>query len=219
MSESNCTVVRIVLLNQDMTVEASHFRNGEYADSAEGTGCHRQNLALCDVCAQLGIRCALQTVEGNVPGDDISFQSTLGNFFRQASCHDELIFHLAEGKLAGCGISAVEAHEGIFLGIVIFSFDVGFKHISGNRIVDIQQSNHIVADNGSDELTQSAVNINFTGYRDASLGQTAVYIAGNAAKLCLECRPAFSGNCYEFTASLMFFDPVKQGQLVLSQLV
>ena len=87
MSESNCAVVRIILLNQDMTVEASHFRNGEYADSAEGTGCNRQNLALCDVCTQLGIRCALQTAEGNVPGNDISLQSTLGCLLYTSTSH------------------------------------------------------------------------------------------------------------------------------------
>ena len=84
----------------------------------------------------------------------------------RASCHDELIFHLAEGQLAGSGISTVEAHESILLCIVVFSFDIGFKHIGRNRIVDIKQSNHVIADNSSDELAESSVDIYLTGYWD-----------------------------------------------------
>ena len=71
MSESNSAMVRIIFLNQYVTIETSHFRNCEYADSAKGTGCNRKNLTLCDISAQLGIRCALQTVEGDISGDNI----------------------------------------------------------------------------------------------------------------------------------------------------
>ena len=48
----------------------------------------------------------------------------------------------------------------------------------------------------------------FTGYRDAHLGQTAVDIARNESELCLECRPAFSGQGYVFSGAFVCFDPV-----------
>ena len=35
MTERYCAVMRIVFRNQNVAVEASHFRNGKHADSAE----------------------------------------------------------------------------------------------------------------------------------------------------------------------------------------
>ena len=77
MAEGNCTVVREVLLDQHMAVEASHFRNCEYADGTKGMGCNRQNLALCDVSPQLVVCGGLQAVEGDITGDNISLQSAV----------------------------------------------------------------------------------------------------------------------------------------------
>ena len=79
-----------------MTVEASHLRNGENADAAEGTGCNRKHLALCDVGTQPVVRRALQAVEGDGARNNVSLQGTLGHFLRQTSRHDELILHLTE---------------------------------------------------------------------------------------------------------------------------
>ncbi len=92
----------------------------------------------------------------------------------------------------------MEAHEYIVQTVVEFALDIACVHILRYGVVDIQQGNCIVAYAGTDELRQSAINIYFAGYRDSSTGQTAVYIAGNESELCLECRPAFSSQCYVF---------------------
>ena len=65
MIKRNRAVMRIMLLNQYMTVEASHLRNREYADAAEGTGRNRQYLTLCYIRTQIAVRITLQTVEGS----------------------------------------------------------------------------------------------------------------------------------------------------------
>ena len=121
-----------------MAVEASHFRNCEYADGTKGMGCNRQNLALCDVSPQLVVRGGLQAVKGDITGDNISFQSTVCHFNRKGSRHDHLILHAAECQLSGAGIAAVEAHEGILMGVIKFAFDRLFIHIVGHAVVDIQ---------------------------------------------------------------------------------
>ena len=64
--ESDCTVMRILLLNQHMTVEAVHLRNGEDADAAKAAGRYVQNLALCNVGLEFARGVALQTEEGDV---------------------------------------------------------------------------------------------------------------------------------------------------------
>ena len=83
MSECYCAVMRIVFLYQYVTVESAHLRNSEDTDASEGTCCYRKNLALCDVSAQFCVRCALQTIEGDVSRNDISLEGTLCYFFRK----------------------------------------------------------------------------------------------------------------------------------------
>src|SRR5699024_5816805 len=148
-----------------------------------------------------GVRCVLQTEESDISVNDVAFQSTLCNLFRKISCHDHLILHLAGCQLAGSCISAVEAHESIFLCIVVFAFDLLVIHIIGYGVVDIQQSYGIVAYYSSDELAEGSVDINLAGYRDSLCGKTAVYIAGNEAELCLECRPTFACKGNELAVS------------------
>ena len=111
----------------------------------------------------------------------------------------------------------MEAHESIFLCIVVFAFDLLVIHIVGYGVVDIQQSYGIVAYYSSDELAEGSVDINLAGYRDSLCGKTAVYIAGNEAELCLECRPAFACKGNELTVSSVLLNPVFQGQFILSQ--
>ena len=79
---------------------------------------------------------------------------------------------------------------------------------AGNKKPDIQQCNSILADNRSDELTESTVNIHFAGYRNALRCQTAVHITWHKTELCLECRPAFACQCYILAIATMLFDPV-----------
>ena len=73
--------------------------------------------------------------------------------------------------------------------------------------------------NGTDELAECSVDIYLTGYRNASLGKTAVNVARYASELCLECRPALSCQCNELTISSVLLDPVKKSDLVLCKLV
>ena len=53
VTECYCAVVRIALFNQNVTVEATHLRNCEDTDTAEGTSRNIKDLTLCDVCAEL----------------------------------------------------------------------------------------------------------------------------------------------------------------------
>ena len=41
MSECNRSVMRIILLDQNVTVETSHLMNGKYANASERTGCNQ----------------------------------------------------------------------------------------------------------------------------------------------------------------------------------
>ena len=111
----------------------------------------------------------------------------------------------------------MEAHESIFQCVIEFALDIFFVNIRCNSIVNVEKSNRIVADNSSDKLTQCTIDINFAGNRDTHLCQTAVYIARNETKLCLECRPAFTGDRNELTVSFVILDPVKESDLILSK--
>ena len=55
MAECNSSMMRIVLLDQNMTIESSHLRNCEDTDGTEGFGCYRKNLALCHISAELAV--------------------------------------------------------------------------------------------------------------------------------------------------------------------
>ena len=172
---------------------------------------------MSNVSPKLAVRSALKTIEGNVAWNDVSFQSSLGNFFRKISCHDHLVFHSAGSQLAGGCISAVESHKSIFLCIIIFSFDFAVIDRSWNGIVDIQKCNGILADHSTDIFAYSSPDIYFTGNRNSSSCKTAVYIAGNESELCLECRPTFCCQGYIFSGTFMCLYPIQQSDLVLSQ--
>ena len=191
-----------------MAVEASHLRNCEYSDRSERVCCYRQDLALCDISAEDIVCGALETEECDISWHKITFQCSLCYFFRKCSCHDLLVFHLVAAQLTGSCISTVECHKCIFLGVVVFVLDVFFVHISRHRIIDIKKCDCVLADYCSDELAECTVNVYFTGYRNASCCQTAVYIAWYESELCLECRPAFSGDCHIFAVAFVFLNPV-----------
>ena len=210
--------MRIAAFDQDMTVESAHLWNREYTDCTEGTAGYRKHLALCDVCAQLVVRSALQAVERDIARLDIAFECSLCHLLRERPCHDQLISHLTEGQLAGGRIAAVESHKSIFVGVGILSFNLFFVHIRRNIVVDIQQSHRILADYSTNKFTQRPVNIYLAGYRNPLCGQTAVHIAGHKTELSLECRPALARDRYIFAVSLMVLDPVLQCNLILRQL-
>ena len=60
LAERHRAMMREAALDQDMTIEAVHLGDAEYADAAEGAGVNGQNLALRDVADQLAVLIALQ---------------------------------------------------------------------------------------------------------------------------------------------------------------
>ena len=77
MAEGHRAVMGESALDQHMTVKSSHLRNGENSDTSEGTGSHRQHLAVGNVGPQLIVRGALQPEESDVAGHNVAFQRTL----------------------------------------------------------------------------------------------------------------------------------------------
>ena len=55
MSECNCSVMWIVLLNQYVAIESAHLMDSEYTDTTEGSGSYRKNFTFCYVCTKLAI--------------------------------------------------------------------------------------------------------------------------------------------------------------------
>ena len=78
MAECNGAVVRVTLLDQNMAVETAHLMDAEDCNAAEGAGSNRQDLALCNVGAQVTLAVALQTVEGDVRRCNVAFQGAAG---------------------------------------------------------------------------------------------------------------------------------------------
>ena len=153
MSECNCSVMWISSLDQYMTVETSHFRDCKYTNRTKGFCCNRKNFTVCNISAEFVVSSALQTIESDISRNNVSFKSSVCNFYRKRSCHDHLILHLTEGKLTGSCISAMESHKCIFQCVIKFAFDRLFVHILRYRVVDVKQCNCILAYNSSDELT------------------------------------------------------------------
>ena len=55
MSECNGTVMRVIALDQYVTIETSHLGNSENTDTAEGSGRNGKDFTLCNVSAQLAV--------------------------------------------------------------------------------------------------------------------------------------------------------------------
>ena len=81
VSECYCAMMRESSLDKYVTIETSHFRNSEYTNCSKGTSCNRKNLAVCNVSTKFVISCALQTIECDISRFDISFQSSVCNFY------------------------------------------------------------------------------------------------------------------------------------------
>ena len=57
----------------------------------------------------------------------------------------------------------MEAHEGVFLGIVRRRFDVRFIEIAGDGIVDVEQGDRVAAGAHADVFADGAVDVDFAG--------------------------------------------------------
>ena len=130
---------------------------------------------------------------------------------------DELILNgTVIAHLAGRGVAAVEAHEGIGQAVIKLACDVLIINVLGHAVVDVQQGNGIAGSAHADVLGQSAVDINFAGNGDAAAYQAGVDIAGLKAELRGECRPALVSKSNVLLVALVCICPVQQGQLKLS---
>ena len=135
----------------------------------------------------------------------------------QQTVLDELILNgTVVAHLAGRGVAAVEAHEGIGQAVIKLACDVLIVNVLGHAVVDVQQGNGIAGSAHADVLGQSAVDINFAGNGDAAAYQAGVDIAGLKAELRGECRPALVSKSNVLLAALVCICPVQQGQLKLS---
>ena len=72
MAECHCTVMWEPLLDQYMTVETSHFRDGKYAASAKAVRLNWKDFALCDVASENAFGITLQTVECDIASCDVA---------------------------------------------------------------------------------------------------------------------------------------------------
>ena len=116
MAKGHSAMVGIPLADEHMAVETAHLGDGEDADAAEGTGSHRQNLALCNIAVKHAVSTALQTEEGDLAGSDVCLQGAAGEVrlaaVLQQTVLDQLILDSAVvAQLADGGVTAVEAHE------------------------------------------------------------------------------------------------------------
>ena len=220
MCEGDRTVMRVALLDQHVAVEAAHLRDREDADAAEAAGGHRKDFAFRDVGAQVTVGVALQAVEGDLGRSDIALERAAGEVrfaavFQQAVL-DQLILDGPVGAhLAGRGVAAVEAHEGVGEDIGELAGDLSVEELLRDTVVDVQQRDGVIGHAGAHVFGQGAVDIHFAAHRNAAGGQAGVDVAGFEAELLREGRPALVGKGHELAGALVRFRPVQQGQFKL----
>ena len=221
MTEGDRAVVRVALLNEHMTVEAAHLRDGEDADAAEAARMYRQDLALGDVAAQITVGIALQAVERDLACCKIGLERAAGKIrlracrFEQTVLNELVLDRAVSAELAGGRVAAVEAHEGIRQGILELALDLSLKQAGRDRVIDVQQRHGIVRNARADVLRQRAVDIDLAGHGDAARGQTGIDIARLEAELLREGRPALVGKRDILARALVALGPVEQRQLKL----
>ena len=78
MFKDNSPMMRVLLLNEHMSIKPTHFGDGKNADTAKAASCNGQDLALSNVGAQNSLAVTLQTIESNVGSSDVAFQRAAG---------------------------------------------------------------------------------------------------------------------------------------------
>ena len=220
MREGDGTVVRIVLLDEHVTIEAAHLRNSEDTDATEGACRHVEHLALSDVGAEHTLGVALHAVECDLARSNVALQCAtcevrLATVLQQTVL-DELVLDGTSGAhLAGWCVAAVEAHEGVGELVVVLADDVLIVDILGYRVVDVEQGDGVVAQAHADVLRERTVDVHLAGHGDATAHQTGVDIAGLETELAWEGRPALVGEGHILAGALVLLSPVEQCQLKL----
>ena len=219
VAEGDGAVMREVLLDEDVAVEAAHLRNGEDADAAEGVrGCW-QDFALGDVGAQLAIGRALEAEEGDVAVGDVALEGAARDVRRVAVLEqavlDQLVLHAAFAELAERGVAAVEAHEGILERVVFRALDVCLEEVFRHGVVDVEQRDGILRDAEADVLGEGAVDVDFAGDGDAARDEAAVDVARLEAEFRREGWPALVGKGDVLARTFVLFHPVHERELIL----
>ena len=110
----------------------------------------------------------------------------------------------------------MEAHEGVFNGVVFDTLDMLFKHILWYGIVDIQQGNSVTGNADANVFRKCTIDIYLTSNRNASGNETAIYIARLKAELAWEGWPALVSKGYIFAGTFVSFHPIQESQFILS---
>ena len=97
--EHHGAVVRIVLFDEDVSVEAAHVLDAEDTDRTERASGNGDDLTLGNVGTQLGVGSRLQTVDGCFAGLDVALEGTVSYLYRQSAGHDALEAHVAVANL------------------------------------------------------------------------------------------------------------------------
>ena len=205
-----------------MTIESCHFRNSEDSNTTEGTCLNVKDLTFSDVRNEFSVTVALQTIECNIGSSDVTLESTtceirIRTGWLKQSVLDQLILdRTIAAHLARRCVTAMEAHKCICKLVVLELILLLIIDVLRYRVVDVKESNSIIADADTDILGKSAVDINFAGYRNTTGSKTAVNIARLESELGRECRPALICKCYILSGTLVSFCPVKKSKFELS---
>jgi len=221
VTECHSAVMRISLLDEYVTIEASHLLDSEDCDTTEGTGRYVEDLALSDVGNKLSVAVALQTIEGDVACSNVALESSsreirIASFRLKETVLDELILdRTVAAHLAGRRVTAVEAHERIGKLVIVLALDVLIVDVLRNGVVDIKKGDRVTGYAGADVLGKCAVDINLAGYRDTAACETAVYVARLETEGLGECRPALVSESNILAGTLVLLSPVKERKLEL----
>ena len=221
MAESDRAMVRIALLNQNVTVKSSHLGDCKNAYSAERARSYGENLALGNIRAELALAVALQAVERDIRSCDIALQRAAREIglrvlrFKQSVLNELILDSTVLAELAGRRVSAVKSHKCVGERVRILALDILFVQIRGNGVVDVEQRHRVACDAHSYVLAQRAVDVNLAGNRYSARNQTRVHIARLKAECFGERRPAFVRKSNVFARALVLFSPVKKREFKL----
>ena len=104
----------------------------------------------------------------------------------------------------------METHERVRVLIIKLPFDGFLVHILGNGVVDIEKSNDVSGNAGTDEFGKRTINIHFARNGDTLTRQTTVDVARHETEHGLESGPALA--CYGdvLSITLVRFYPVQK---------
>ena len=196
-------MVWIMFLDQHVTVEAAHFGNGEDTDAAERACRDVEHLTLSDVSTELTLAVALQTIERDLTGSNVTFKGATREVGRAAILQQTVLNELeldgtVGAHLAGRRVATVEAHKRIreTILVAVLLHDVLIVDILRCRVVDVEQRHCISAGAQADILRQGTVDVYLAGHGDTARYQTGVDVARLKSEFLGESGPALVGKSH-----------------------